>query len=221
MEAEVGAEQPSAHVAACVSEMHEPARALEPEHEQTLAYLQERLASRRSSHGGIPVGALLVPKQQANVGRKLLESYNLRLVAVSRTAAGKLLLHLPPEAAAALDQVSDGGCGTIGPRGQLREALRQFVQQSGAVYYPGVRVLDPLLDQKGWPLKPEPLAIPVLPSNSFRFAEVFAGVGGFRAGLQPLGGALSHTHGQARERLVTLFSRACWLRAEQPQFVRR
>lgn len=189
-----GAEQPSTWVATS-EQIHEPAP--EPEPDQLLAHLQEMLASRHcTSHAGIPVGALLVHKQQANSARKLLEPHNLRLVAVSWVAAGRLLLHLPPEAAAALDQVLDSDCGTSSFKGDLEEALHQFVQQSGAVYYPGVRVLDPLLDRKGWPrlpLKPEPLAIPVLPSNGFRFAEVFAGIGGFRAGLEPLGGALSRT----------------------------
>ena len=207
MTAEAGAEQPpSARVATSVGHVRQPAPEPQPEREQTLAQQQAILASRHSSHaGGIPVGALLVPKQQANGVRKLLKPFKLRLVAVSWAAAGNLLLHLPPEAAAALDQLDQvpaAGCGkTSSPdqeEGGLGEALQQFVQQSGAVYYPGVRALDPLLpfDRKGWPrlaLKPEPLAPPALPSNGFRFAEVFAGIGGFRAGLQPLGGTLEHT----------------------------
>ena len=175
---------------------------MEPEPE--LVDLSQTLESRHCVHGGIPVGALLVSKQRVNDCRMLLDQYKLRLVAVSSTVSGRLLLHLPPEAAAALDQPAepsqqplddDGTANT--DRHQLKdrlgEALHQFVQDTGALYYPSVRLFDPVLKRKGLPclqLKPGPLVAPALlpPSNGFRFAEIFAGIGGFRAGLEPLGG---------------------------------
>ena len=169
--------------------------------------LHETLKSRHCPHGGIPVGVLLVPKRQANGCRRVLEPYKLRLVAVSWTTVGKLLLHLPPEAAAALDEeaevttqhtgdceIADSETASSCPSARLGEALRKYVRESGAVYYPSVRVLDPILEHKGWPrIALKPRTTPVLPSNGFRFAEVFAGIGGFRAGLEPIGGGLVHT----------------------------
>jgi DNA (cytosine-5)-methyltransferase 1 len=59
-----------------------------------------------------------------------------------------------------------------------------------AEYFPGIRPMDPLW-RKGEPPEPSPGGNRGGDSGGggrFTFAEIFAGIGGFRLGLEPLGG---------------------------------
>eukprot|EP00966_Prymnesium_polylepis_P102987 2385299-Prymnesium_polylepis.2 len=166
------------------------------------ANLQALLASRASAHGGVPVGVLLLRKQQVQSWRELLQRHlgRLKFAAVDAVAHDQVLVHLPPAAAAALD---DPSCAPEA----LRVALAPFLAQTGARYFSGVRVMDgalgrataiPATGATALPAAPSAAAIlltapstTAIPAASraprFTFAEVFAGIGGFRLGLELLG----------------------------------
>lgn len=85
--------------------------------------------------------------------------------------ANGLLLHLPPAAANQLE------------RKQMPTELASFLQEAPAEYFAGVRVQDAVLGR--------PLCCSAASSYHrcrFTFAEMFAGIGGFCLGLEPLGG---------------------------------
>lgn len=143
----------------------------------------EALASRKTDHGGIPVGALILPKQHLAQCRSRIEQLaGLSKYQVDRLAADLFLLHLPPLVAGVLDSPS-----AAAP--DMYESLAAIITQCSATYCSGVRVRDTLLSR---PLPLLPAAGPGLGGEEsracFRFAEIFAGIGGFRLALEPLGG---------------------------------
>ena len=151
------------------------------------AALDAALRSRRSDHGGVPVGALLVPKRKLTSCRAALEAAvgDLRhgtrsdvrhALVVDRVTPDMFLLHVPATVAGVLDDPAAAPA-------ELAAAVASAVGASGAVFYSGVRRCDALFGRALPPLAPRPG-----PPEAFTFAEVFAGIGGFRLGLEPLGG---------------------------------
>ena len=94
---------------------------------------------------------------------------------------GGIVFHLPPDMAAIFEA-----------QGELPAALLAAMAASGAVYYSGVRTCDPIFGRAPV-FAPEPAAGTTTGTTAaaaprFTFAEIFAGIGGFRLGLEPLGG---------------------------------
>lgn len=129
------------------------------------------LASRAGHHGGIPVGGVFLPERYVDTFRTLLQhcAGKVRFKAVDRLPGG-LLLHLPPAAAGIFDAK------------ELSEELEEFLAAASAEFYSGVRVHDRFF-------KREPVFPVAEGGQAFSFVEIFAGIGGFRLGLEPLGGS--------------------------------
>ena len=139
--------------------------------------LDVALRSRKNEHGGMPVGVLCVQKKDIADLRKRLEAAfgKFNLSRVDRVTADLVLMHLPVNVAGALDDPA------AAPEAASELVATLIADGSIATYYSGVRTQDAALGR--------PLARPPPVSGArFTFAEIFAGVGGFRLGLEPLGG---------------------------------
>jgi len=156
------------------------------------------LAARASNHGGIPVGAVCVPAQRVEPLRKLFEAQGLAglhfkgMEVLPGSGGRAIVAHLPSEAALMLDDAAEGSM------------VLQFLRETDAMYFPGVRPMDTtllalafpeLVDERGAAAADVPPtahcetpAASTAPAASFRFAEIFSGIGGFRVGLESLGG---------------------------------
>jgi len=140
-------------------------------------------AQRR--HGGVDIGALLAGPQHADALRRLLNRLTrTRLcIAIYRLPASPthglesgLVLHLEPPAA----MLFEASAAPLPPE------LARLVATAPAVYLSGVRCFERALGRAPPTL---PLAPPPPPADArFTFAELFAGIGGFRLGLEALGG---------------------------------
>lgn len=170
------------------------------------------MATNRNNalHGGIPIGAVqlagihaqkfndLINQSVDKQGRKGLSYRGVQPFIGPRNIDDQdpsssilLLLHVPPMVAAALD---DGN-----------PTLMDFLKQNNGYYFPGVRrsrmeraatrrkrganIKEPI---KTYPTK-STLAVAAASETtmapaSFTFSELFAGVGGFRLGLEAIGG---------------------------------
>ncbi|EOD20787.1 hypothetical protein EMIHUDRAFT_241792 [Emiliania huxleyi CCMP1516] len=153
------------------------------------AALDAALRSRRSDHGGVPVGALLVPKRKLTSCRAALEAAvgDLRhgtrsdvrhALVVDRVTPDMFLLHVPATVAGVLDDPAAAPA-------ELAAAVASAVGASGAVFYSGVRRCDALFGRALPPLAPRPG-----PPEAFTFAEVFAGIGGG----EPRAGDIASVH---------------------------
>lgn len=91
-----------------------------------------------------------------------------------------IVVHLSPRSALDVQNVLNSGAGSCS---NIKDNLPEFE------FFPGVRMADPVFGFED--------CLPALPSSStvpalFSFAEVFAGIGGFRLGLEAgLGGSCS------------------------------
>jgi DNA (cytosine-5)-methyltransferase 1 len=115
---------------------------------------------------GIPAGVILLPRRSIGPFREAVQAEigKLRFKEVV-FLHDWCIIHLPAEAAAFFDVVDDTSA--------------RILQEASADYYPGIRRQDPLFGFHRFSTHR---------SCRFRFAEVFAGIGGFRLGLEPLGG---------------------------------
>ncbi|CAE8647508.1 unnamed protein product [Polarella glacialis] len=136
-----------------------------------------RLASRVEDHGGIPVGVVVVEQANAETFCQLLVSClgKFTFKGTDRLPDGQLVFHLPHSAATMLET----GAG-------LSDELVEFMEEK-AEFFSGVRLQDdvfgraPSFEQGSQGKAADAGA-------GFTFAEIFAGIGGFRLGLEPLGG---------------------------------
>lgn len=146
------------------------------------------LRNRAEAHGGVPVGALLVPTACAAQCRDRLETEfgKLKLLGTDTLGPGVLLLHLPRMVAGAFEDLS-------AVPAERSMTLKRIAADAGAAFLAGVRTRDPLLSR---PLPPicgtrdneGDAMLSGLARPRFTFAECFAGIGGFRLALEPLGG---------------------------------
>jgi DNA (cytosine-5)-methyltransferase 1 len=133
--------------------------------------LHDLLCSHSKPHGGIPVGSVLVTTQDAQPFLRLLTKRlgKIKPVGADPLHGNKLAIHLPIDAAALFEY------------DQVSQEIQDFMKETNSRYYSGVRTQDPLFGR-------EPNFQNANPSCQFTFAEIFAGIGGFRLGLEPLGG---------------------------------
>jgi DNA (cytosine-5)-methyltransferase 1 len=139
--------------------------------------LRAALSARLGPHNGITVGAVLVPEEHAQKFRRVLGRSYGRFKAFERLADIKcLVFHLPPAAADAFEG-----------RSELSAELSEFMRTTTSEYFSGVRHQDPIFGRAS-SLPWNTAATSTSKPGAFTFAEVFAGIGGFRLGLAPLGG---------------------------------
>jgi DNA (cytosine-5)-methyltransferase 1 len=134
--------------------------------------------SLRERDLGIPVGAFILPRHVAGtLKQKWPQTTDCGRIGLSKVRdlpgdPNYLVVHLSTHTAKIF----------AFSRHLIGNDLEEFLQSSGAEYYPGVRIHEPIFE------------LPLVgnhstePPSRFTFAEIFAGIGGFRLGLEGLGG---------------------------------
>ena len=164
-------------------------------------------------HGGVPVGCVVCPRTAIDPLRAFLikrVGSSLRFKGIDALPRRNLsadngaiegsdegdgaaapqhseeaAIHMPPEAAGVLEEQDSD------------EEIATFLASIDATYYPGIRPMDNIWTAATPVPDPDPDPDPdadmgeqqpqQVPAQ-FTFAEIFAGIGGFRLGLEPLGG---------------------------------
>ena len=113
-------------------------------------------------------------------------------LAAAAAAGGLMAVHVVPEAAAVLNDPSRAA--------EVPAAIAPALTSGELVWQPGVRLgssacggpLGKQCDSAVYALREavfsRPIWRPPIPDQRFRFAELFAGIGGFRLGLEAVGG---------------------------------
>jgi DNA (cytosine-5)-methyltransferase 1 len=130
------------------------------------------MTAQQQQDRGVPIGALRIPAVHAHAWQSLVrqilgnDAMRFRGVELNKeeqASLQQLVVHLQPSVCRSLD---DGHADLV-----------EFLAKHLAEYLPGVR------------RKQMPTAVTREKENcAFKFAEMFAGIGGFRLGLEPLGG---------------------------------
>ena len=124
---------------------------------------------------GMPIGSVELPRQYAHSFRlelqtALIEPIRFRGVDKDNADPAMLTLHLPSVAAAGLDD--------------KHPDLLRFLEDHQGMYHAGVRRRCPTLDLAQPAMHPAREEAVKDDEGTFRFVELFAGIGGFRLGLE-------------------------------------
>ena len=143
-----------------------------------------------STGGGVSVGALIVPKRRAQAVIECLDGCLWRKTRVKPTPhdANTLAIALNPAGARVLDsrllcgkrQCGEGGTASV----EIPAELSKLLDDGEVTWASGLRVGAAAAES------PSGAARSVRPpaTATFLYAELFAGIGGFRLGLEALGG---------------------------------
>lgn len=136
------------------------------------------LKSRRYDGNGISVGAILIPRQYAGV---LQQMKDVSCGSEIRTLGFKKVSEIPGLEDYFLIHLSTSSAAVF-LNNMISPTVMDFLQVSGGAFFGGVRLYDSELDY------PFSLYRDIKPNAKFRFGELFAGIGGFRIGLESIGG---------------------------------
>lgn len=135
---------------------------------------------RAKSHQniGVPVGVILIPKSFAGP----LQHACKRTRGRKRYIGFKHFQELPGDSNYVVLHLNSQSASTFThDRASLNIEVDKCMEESEAEFFPGVRLHDPFFGKS--PQFPHSQS-----SSKFTFAELFAGIGGFRIGLEAIGG---------------------------------
>ena len=141
---------------------------------------------------GLPTGALVLADKRTIHPLK---------VALKAAGWGRQGVHVTPFTGVAPEGLSGKPCGVavhvsaagavaieaLIARGDFDSPIGRMLQGGDVAWYPGLRIHSPLCERKGKGGSPKDMAdgdTEEQPPPAFRFSELFAGIGGFRLGLQ-------------------------------------
>jgi DNA-cytosine methyltransferase len=149
---------------------------------------EDAAGATRVETTGVVVGAMYLPcRRQIQRCREVLEAATtekFRFRSIDFLPEGGAVCHLPVSAASVVE--AQGRAGDVVGASDVAA----FMTEAGAEWLRGVRPSDPVFG-RGLPFLDSNHAAGAPPGVSdapFTFAELFAGIGGFRLGLEALGG---------------------------------
>lgn len=127
------------------------------------------ISASSGDHGGIQVGAITLPSFKMKELMQLLREYvgknNNRVI--NKRTDGSLIIHLLPECVEFIENEIEG-------------KMKIFFEDDKCTFHSGVRPMD-LTNFSFQKVQKSTM-------ERFTFAEIFAGIGGFRLGMEKLGG---------------------------------